>query len=140
MGRRILAQFASTDRAGEVAVLLGGGKRVVNSGVILAPPAALLRHVDALVDEMAVLGGRYDRWMVGVDQAAHMLLIYRNHTQMGAALGAGRRQQRRAPRFHVATLSRHAVGPVLHVTDVVRSAPETPHCYLALCPCHASDD
>lgn len=123
---RILAQFGGTSRAAEAAALLQGGRRVINSGVILAPPAALLRHVDALVDEMHALGGRYDRWMVGVDQAAHMLLVHRNrsHTmvQAGAAqggAGASRwEQQMRPPRFQVAHLSRRAVGPVLHVTDV----------------------
>ena len=76
--RRILAQFSRSARA-EVAALLGGEKKVINSGVILAPPAAMLRHVDALVDEMWALGGRYDRWMVGVDQAAHMLLVRSHH-------------------------------------------------------------
>ena len=64
MGRRILAQFASTDRAGEVAVLLGGGKRVVNSGVILAPPAALLRHVDA-IEVPATYGGSAPSLAIG---------------------------------------------------------------------------
>ena len=113
--RRILAQFSTSVRA-EVAALLGGDKKVINSGVILAPPAAMLRHVDALVDEMWALGGRYDRWMVGVDQAAHMLLVYRNRTRQGGA--QGKRNRGRGPRFEIATLLPHAIGSVLHVSDV----------------------
>ena len=113
--RRILAQFSTSARA-EVAALLGGDKKVINSGVILAPPAAMLRHVDALVDEMWALGGRYDRWMVGVDQAAHMLLVYRNRTRQGGA--QGKRNRGREPRFEIATLLPHAIGSVLHVSDV----------------------
>jgi hypothetical protein len=114
--RRILAQFSTSARA-EVAALLGGDKKVINSGVILATPAAMLLHVDALVDEMWALGGRYDRWMVGVDQAAHMLLVYRNRTRQGGAKGK-RKRGRREPRFEIATLLPRAIGSVLHVSDV----------------------
>jgi len=124
--RRILAQFSTSVRT-EVATLLQGEKKVINSGVILAPPAPLLRHVDALVDEMWALGGRHDRWMIGVDQAAHMLLVYRNRTQPGGAQGRqklfvpthqGKRKRGREPRFEIASLLPHAIGPVLHVSDV----------------------
>ena len=100
-----------------MAALLGGDKKVINSGVILATPAAMLLHVDALVDEMWALGGRYDRWMVGVDQAAHMLLVYRNRTRHDGAKGK-RKRGRREPRFEIATLLPRAIGSVLHVSDV----------------------
>ena len=119
-----------------MAALLRSGKKVINSGVILAPPAALIRHIDAIVDEMWTLGGRHDRWMVGVDQAAHMLVVYRNRTATtnmlmqpnGAQLKGARKVtrdrrlptslRRHEPRFQMSSLSPRAIGPVLHVSDV----------------------
>ena len=121
---RILAQFGRARRA-EVESLLasGRGAKVINSGVILGAPGALLRHVDAMIDELWRLGGRYDRWMVGVDQAAHMLVVHRHAhlaadgsdapTDVGGASAASA-----PPTFEIAPLTRHAEGAVLHVTDV----------------------
>ena len=47
-----------------------------------------------------------------------MLLVYRNRTRLGGALGIKRSRRAREPRFEIARLLPRAVGAVLHVSDV----------------------
>ena len=125
---RVIAQFGrARARRAEVEALLARGRdaKVINSGVILGAPDALLRHVDAMLEELWWLGGRYDRWMVGVDQAAHMLIVHR-HAHLAApgtvagphAGDAGSPSASEPPTFEISPLTRRAQGAVLHVTDI----------------------
>lgn len=77
----------------EVAGIISERRRVINSGIMLGTPSTLLTHLLALCRQLHALGGRHDRWVRGVDQPAHNLVVYRALGETPAeATSRGRRE------------------------------------------------